>query len=200
MGAFIGVTIMKKRFDLLNLPFGLSECPDQIYALSNVILDHLPYLASDDRLLSASLKEKMTHCVCVCHCVNFGFVADELASQLFLNNVAQSLIAACPAIKHNDQLMADIYNRVLNEFCGYICTNVCTDQDLADYVYDCYNESENKGCNFGSFAGVIIPDVTAFLLDLGDSVHGFEGSSALMCDFLQYRLKELINDAIESAE
>lgn len=189
-----------KKYDFDHLPFGLAECPDQINALSNVVLDHLPYLSFRDCLLSASLKESMAYCVCVRHCVNFDFVANELASQLFINNVAQSLIAAFPAIKHNDQLMADIYSRVLDEFCGYICTNVCTDQDLADYVYDCYDKSELKGCNFGSFSGVIIPDIADFLFDLGDSVHGFYGSSALMCDFLQYRLKELINEAIESAE
>lgn len=189
-----------KKYDFEHLPFGLTELPDQFDALSTVVFDHLPYLSHCDRLLSAMVKERFTYCVCVRHAVNFHFVANQIASELFINNVAQSLIAACPAIKHNDQLMADIYTRVLSEFVGYTCANVCTDQDLAEYVFDCYDKSENKGCNFVGFVGVIIPDVVNFLLDLGDSVHGFDGSSSLMCDFLQYRLKELINEAIESAE
>ena len=192
-----------KKYDFEHLPFGLTELPAQFVALSDVVFNHLPYLAiPQGDTMSALVDKFIADCFNSTGRVNFEYVANKVAFELFVNNVANSIDGACVEIERTHDVhitgecKADMLSRILDVFCGYICTNVSTDQDLADYVYDCYEKSELKGCHFNGFAGVIICDVEHFLSDLADCKDGFGGGSDLMIDFVDYRLDEVLWDCI----
>lgn len=192
-----------KKYDFDHLPFGLDTLPSQFGALSDVVFNHLPYLAIPEGDTMSALVEKfIAESFNSTGRVNFFYVANQVTFELFVNNVANSIDAACVKIERSydvhitDECKADMLTRILDVFCGYICTNVCTDQELADYVYDCYDKSELKGCNYNSFAGVIIRDVTRFLCNLADCDDCFGGGSDLMIDFVDERLDELLWDCI----
>lgn len=192
-----------KKYDFEHLPFGLAELPGQFGALSDVVFNHLPYLATPQGDTMSALVEKfITESFNSTGRVNFFYVSNQVTFELFVNNVANSIDAACVEIERThdvqitDECKADMLSRILDAFCDYICTNEPTGQDLADYVYDCYDKSELKGCNFNSFAGVIIRDVVRFLCNLADCDDCFCGGSDLMIDFVDYRLDEILWDCI----
>ena len=200
-----------KKYDFEHLPFGLTETPDQLSAFSDVIFNHFAYLAAREgdqlseimeRLIQASFERNGR--------IAFGVVSYQLAAELFLNNVPNAIEGEVELLKKEnpdefgdieftDELLADIYNRVLDAFCGYICTNECTGQDLADYVYDCYSNSDEKSCNYGAFHGVIVSDIIRFLANLAKCTDCFWGSGDLMMDFTDYRFKEIVDEAIFDA-
>ena len=194
---------MKKHFDFEHLPFGLEQLPSQFADLSDVVFNHLPYLAiPQGDTMSAMVDKFIADCFNSTGHVSFEYVANQVAFELFVSNVANSIEVACAGIERTydvqitTECKADMFDRILDAFCGYICTNVCTDQDLADYVYDCYDKSELKGCNYNRFAGVIISDVTRFLCNLADCDDGFGGGSDLMIDFVDYRLDDILWECI----
>ena len=192
-----------KKYDFEHLPFGLEQLPSQFADLSDVVFNHLPYLAvPQSDTMSALVDKFIADSFNSTGRVNFYYVANQVTFELFVNNVANSIDVACAGIerthdvKITTECKADMLDRILDAFCGYICTNVCTDQDLADYVFDCYDKSELKGCNYNRFAGVIISDVTRFLCNLADCDDGFGGGSDLMMDFTDYRMDDILWDCI----
>lgn len=192
-----------KKYDFEHLPFGLDTLPSQFSSLSDVVFNHLPYLAiPQGDTMSALVEKHIADCFNSTGRASFEYVANQVAFELFVNNVANSIDVACAGIERThdvnitEECKADMLDRILDAFCGYICTNECTGQDLADYVFDCYDKSDLKGCNFVGFAGVIICDVTRFLCNLADCDNGFGGGSDLMIDFVDYRLDDILWECI----
>lgn len=191
------------NFDFEHLPFGLERLPSQFVDLSDVVFNHLPYLAiPQGDTMSALVEKHIADCFNSTGRVNFEYVANQVTFELFVSNVANSIECQCAAIERTHDVhittecKADMLDCILDAFCGYICTNVCTDQDLADYVFDCYDKSELKGCNYTRFAGVIISDVTRFLCNLADCNDGFGGGSDLMIDFTDCCLDDILWECI----
>lgn len=179
-----------KKFDLLNLPFGLTECPDRFDDLADVVFNAIPAFSVFSNEASNLISELQAKGF------NFESMAARITTECFINGLAQSvLIHARGLIEQypseysralDQDILQAVYLRAFDLLYYSFCE--CPNGDKnATRVEDLINEGPYREVHYRYVRGVVFDDQLQLLNDLL-TVQGYSSDMRYLydCDFDVY--------------